>query len=166
MKTPSPRRPRLRRSRARVRYPDLASYIAATGDTQDHIAEKLGCAQAYVSRVATGRMVPRPEMALKLARYAHIPSTVSCWSTKRAGGWRKRWRDARTPLLHHRGDPREVADVEDDVQATAKGGQLPFLEELQPRLGGTPRYRAELVDRYLGGQWGQSTHFASHRRSA
>jgi transcriptional regulator with XRE-family HTH domain len=73
MKTPSPRRPRLRRSRARVRYPDLASYIAATGDTQDHIAEKLGCAQAYVSRVATGRMVPRPEMALKLARYAHIP---------------------------------------------------------------------------------------------
>jgi hypothetical protein len=47
-----------------------------------------------------------------------------------------------------------------------KAGQLPFLEELQPRLGGTPRYRAELVDRYLGGQWGQSTHFASHRRSA
>ncbi len=32
--------------------------------------------------------------------------------------------------------------------------RLPFLEELVPRLGKTPRYRADLVDRYLAGQWG------------
>jgi hypothetical protein len=32
-------------------------------------------------------------------------------------------------------------------------GQLPFLEELRPRLGRTVRYRADLVDRYLSGRW-------------
>jgi hypothetical protein len=42
-------------------------------------------------------------------------------------------------------------------------GKLPFLEELQPRLGGRIRYRADLVDRYLAGQWGQARSF---RRSA
>jgi predicted DNA-binding transcriptional regulator AlpA len=35
-----------------------------------------------------------------------------------------------------------------------KAGQLPFLEELSPRLGRTPRYRADLVDRYLANTWG------------
>lgn len=45
-------------------------------------------------------------------------------------------------------------------------GQLPFLEELKPRLGGRARYRADLVDRYLAGEWGQPRSFASHRRSA
>lgn len=33
-------------------------------------------------------------------------------------------------------------------------GQLPFLEELRPRLGRSARYRADLVDRYISGQWG------------
>ena len=32
-------------------------------------------------------------------------------------------------------------------------GHLPFLEELRPRIGGRPRYRADLVDRYLAGAW-------------
>jgi hypothetical protein len=36
-----------------------------------------------------------------------------------------------------------------------KAGALPFLEELRPRLGRRPRYRADLVDRYLAGRWGQ-----------
>lgn len=43
-------------------------------------------------------------------------------------------------------------------------GKLPFLEELQPRLGGTPRYRADLVDRYLAGQWGRPRLLSSARR--
>lgn len=38
-------------------------------------------------------------------------------------------------------------------------GQLPFLDELKPRLGRTVRYRADLVDRYLAGQWGQPRAF-------
>lgn len=64
---------RLRARLARHRYPDLATYIAKTGDTQDHIAAAIGSTQAYVSRVAAGVMVPRPDMALKLATYADIP---------------------------------------------------------------------------------------------
>jgi Helix-turn-helix domain len=35
-------------------------------------------------------------------------------------------------------------------------GRLPFLEELKPRLGRRVRYRADLVDRYLAGEWGAS----------
>jgi hypothetical protein len=41
-------------------------------------------------------------------------------------------------------------------------GDLPMLEELRPRLGGQPRYRADLVDRYLAGQWG-ATAFGRRR---
>jgi hypothetical protein len=36
-----------------------------------------------------------------------------------------------------------------------KAGALPFLEELKPRLGRRPRYRADLVDQYLRGEWGR-----------
>jgi hypothetical protein len=45
-------------------------------------------------------------------------------------------------------------------------GKLPFLEELYPRLGRCVRYRADLVDRYLAGEWGQSRAFATARRRA
>jgi hypothetical protein len=34
-------------------------------------------------------------------------------------------------------------------------GQLPFLEELSPRLGKRRRYRADLVDAYLAGRFGR-----------
>ena len=42
-------------------------------------------------------------------------------------------------------------------------GRLPFLEELRPRLGKHARYRRDLVDRYLAGQWGQSRAFGRRR---
>jgi len=45
-------------------------------------------------------------------------------------------------------------------------GRLPFLEELRPRLGRQARYRADLIDRYLAGQWGQPRTFAMGRRKA
>ena len=45
-------------------------------------------------------------------------------------------------------------------------GQLPFLEELKPRIGKRLRFRADLVDRYLAGEWGQSRTFTSVRRRA
>lgn len=32
-------------------------------------------------------------------------------------------------------------------------GQLPFLEEIKPRLGRLVRYRADLVDRFLANDW-------------
>jgi len=43
-------------------------------------------------------------------------------------------------------------------------GKLPFLEELRPRLG-HPRYRADLIDKYLAGQWGQPENRFFGRRS-
>jgi predicted DNA-binding transcriptional regulator AlpA len=43
-------------------------------------------------------------------------------------------------------------------------GQIPCLEEIRPRLGRLVRYRAEPIDRFVEGQWGQSRFFGSHRR--
>jgi len=43
-------------------------------------------------------------------------------------------------------------------------GQLPFLEELRPRLGRRVRYRADLIDRYLRGEWPSVV--LAHRRRA
>jgi hypothetical protein len=34
-------------------------------------------------------------------------------------------------------------------------GKLPFLEELRPRIGRRARFRADLVDRWVAGQWGR-----------
>jgi hypothetical protein len=42
--------------------------------------------------------------------------------------------------------------------------QLPMLEELLPRLGARPRFRADLVDRYLSNQFHQPRSLASHRK--
>lgn len=38
-------------------------------------------------------------------------------------------------------------------------GELPFLEEIRPRIGRRARYRADLVDRYLRGAWGRGRAF-------
>lgn len=43
-------------------------------------------------------------------------------------------------------------------------GALPYLEELKPRSGRLARYRADLVDRYLAGQWGQPRSFGTQRK--
>jgi hypothetical protein len=44
-----------------------------------------------------------------------------------------------------------------------KAGALPFLEEIRPRLGRQPRYRADLIDRYLEGRWERPLAFARAR---
>lgn len=43
-------------------------------------------------------------------------------------------------------------------------GQLPFLEELKPRIGRVVRYRADLIDRYLDGQWSAPRSFGKASR--
>ena len=61
---------------------------------------------------------------------------------------------------------REMLQLKRSQFRTLKAqGKLPFLEELQPRIG-RPRYRADLVDRYFAGQWGRPRAFGSARRSA
>jgi transcriptional regulator with XRE-family HTH domain len=55
------------------RYRDLADYIERSGDSQQNLANALNTTPAWVSRVVRGLMVPRPEMAERLANYARIP---------------------------------------------------------------------------------------------
>jgi hypothetical protein len=45
-------------------------------------------------------------------------------------------------------------------------GALPFLEELLPRIGHSPRYKAEPIDRYLEGQWTRPVRFFGRRRAS
>lgn len=45
-------------------------------------------------------------------------------------------------------------------------GQLPFLEEVQPRLGMRPRYRADLVEQYVAGTFNRSPLAIVRRRRA
>ena len=54
-------------------YPDLATYLAETGETQAHLAEVIGVSQAHMSRFVSGIQVPRPFIAERLANYANIP---------------------------------------------------------------------------------------------
>lgn len=46
-----------------------------------------------------------------------------------------------------------------------KAGRLPFLEELRPRIGRRIRYRADLVDRYLSGEWRPLRSVTSQKRA-
>lgn len=55
------------------RYPDLATYLEKTGTLQEAFAERVNATQAYISRVASGEIVPRPELAERIATEAHIP---------------------------------------------------------------------------------------------
>lgn len=45
-------------------------------------------------------------------------------------------------------------------------GKLPMVEELQPVISNRKLYRADLLDRYLAGEWGRPRHFASHTKHA
>jgi transcriptional regulator with XRE-family HTH domain len=70
-----------------VTYRDLADYIARSGDTQVNIARQVGTSQATVSKVAAGRVIPKPVLALRLATYCRIPldSFTHAVLAKRAG---------------------------------------------------------------------------------
>jgi len=57
----------------RRRFPDIQTYIQKTGDTQARIAAAVGASQAQISRIVHGIMMPRPELALRLARYCRVP---------------------------------------------------------------------------------------------
>ena len=71
--------PRQRFVLPRPSFPDLATYIQQTGDTQEHIADEVGVSQAHLSRIVAGQVVPRPRVALALATYAKIPIESFSW---------------------------------------------------------------------------------------
>jgi transcriptional regulator with XRE-family HTH domain len=54
-------------------YPDLASYLEGSGDTQANVARRVGVSQAHISRIVHGDAVPRALLAARLAQYARIP---------------------------------------------------------------------------------------------
>jgi len=54
-------------------YPDIATYMDKTGDTQANIRQQLKIEQAHLSRIISGQIVPRPELAFRLAAYCKIP---------------------------------------------------------------------------------------------
>ena len=54
-------------------YPDIATYMEKTGDTQANMRQTLNIEQAHLSRIISGQIVPRPELAWKLAAYCKIP---------------------------------------------------------------------------------------------
>jgi transcriptional regulator with XRE-family HTH domain len=63
-------RPQRRRRRS---FPDLATYIAETGQTQAYIARRVGTTQAHISRIANGDAVPRTLLAARIAAFARLP---------------------------------------------------------------------------------------------
>lgn len=60
----------------------------------------------------------------------------------------------------------KIQMAERTFRTLLRAGKLPFIEELRPRLGRRARYRADLVDRWLEGQWNrpEARAFGSHRR--
>jgi transcriptional regulator with XRE-family HTH domain len=49
------------------RYPSLAAYLTATGQTQAQFAKRFGLTQGMVSRYVSGQVLPRPKMALRIS---------------------------------------------------------------------------------------------------
>jgi transcriptional regulator with XRE-family HTH domain len=75
------RRPPVRRPK----YPDLATYMAATGDTQANLARQFHVSQAQISRILAGA-IPRLELRIALARYANIPIESFTWEAAKRRG--------------------------------------------------------------------------------
>ena len=57
----------------RKRYPSLRAYLTATKTTQEQLGRALGLPQARISGYVTGRVMPRPELALRIAAYTGVP---------------------------------------------------------------------------------------------
>ena len=58
---------------SRRTYPNLTSYLAATGLTQAQLAARLERSQAYVSKLVNGLHQPTLDEALRIARLCRVP---------------------------------------------------------------------------------------------
>jgi transcriptional regulator with XRE-family HTH domain len=54
-------------------YPNLASYLEATGQTQAQLATKLGKSQAFVSKLLRGLIQPSLDEALRISSVVGVP---------------------------------------------------------------------------------------------
>lgn len=57
----------------RARFRSLAHYLDKTGARQQDVAQKVGVQQGYISRIARGEIVPRPDLAKRICAVAHCP---------------------------------------------------------------------------------------------
>jgi transcriptional regulator with XRE-family HTH domain len=71
--------------RPRAKYPDLATYIAKTHDSQANIARQMGVSQAQISRILTGA-IPRLSLRIRLSAYAQIPIESFTWEAAKRRG--------------------------------------------------------------------------------
>lgn len=61
------------RRRATRTYPDLDTYFAESGDTQEAFAAKMNRSQSWVSKVKTRQQEPSIAEALKISRLTGVP---------------------------------------------------------------------------------------------
>jgi transcriptional regulator with XRE-family HTH domain len=54
-------------------YPDLETFFAATGTTQQDLAERLAISAPYMSRIKNKLARPTLSLALRISREAHVP---------------------------------------------------------------------------------------------
>jgi transcriptional regulator with XRE-family HTH domain len=54
-------------------YPNLRTFMDATGITGTELANQLGCSQGFVSMLRSGDRRPSLPWALKIAAHCHIP---------------------------------------------------------------------------------------------
>ncbi len=54
-------------------YPDLTSYLDATGQTQAQLAAKLGKSQAFISKLLRGLTQPSLVESLRISRATGVP---------------------------------------------------------------------------------------------
>ena len=72
-----------------------------------------------------------------------------------------------TPKCYTRRQVIDLLHLKDRTfERMKKAGELPMVEELLPVLRRHKLYRADLLDRYLAGEWGQSRFLSSHKRGA
>lgn len=59
--------------KARRTYPNLASYLEGTGQTQHQLAQRLGMSQPAISKLVRGLLQPSLHEALRISRIVGVP---------------------------------------------------------------------------------------------
>ena len=56
----------------RKHFDSIAAYLAATGRTQESLADELGISYPQMSRIVRGLVMPKPELAIRIAQIAGV----------------------------------------------------------------------------------------------
>jgi len=64
---------RPRKVAIRGEYPDLATYLAESGETQVALSRRIGIPQAALSKIAAGRIFPGPDVQWAIHEACRVP---------------------------------------------------------------------------------------------